>query len=33
LAFLFVAFETRGRTLEDIHNALAQPATVKVAAQ
>jgi MFS transporter, putative metabolite:H+ symporter len=33
LAFLFVAFETRGRTLEDIHNALARPVTVKVAAQ
>jgi len=33
LALLFVAFETRGRTLEDIHSALAWPATVKVAAQ
>jgi putative MFS transporter len=33
LAFLIVAFETRGRTLEDIHDALGRPTTVKVAAQ
>ncbi|HUN43271.1 MAG TPA: MFS transporter [Acetobacteraceae bacterium] len=32
-AFLFVAFETRGRTLEDIHTALARPATAKMAAR
>ena len=32
-AFLFVAFETRGRTLEDIHTSLAGPAAVKVAAR
>jgi len=27
-AFLFIAVETRGRTLEEIHTTLAQPATV-----
>jgi MFS transporter, putative metabolite:H+ symporter len=32
-AFMFVAFETRGRTLEDIDTALARPATVRVVAQ
>jgi putative MFS transporter len=32
-AFLFVAVETRGRTLEDIDTALVRSATVKVAAQ
>lgn len=32
-AFLFVAIETRGRTLEDIDTALARPATVRVVAQ
>ncbi len=33
LAWLFVAFETRGRTLEDIDTALARPETVKAVAQ
>lgn len=33
LAFLIVAFETRGRTLEDIDTALVRPATVKIAAR
>jgi MFS transporter, putative metabolite:H+ symporter len=32
-AFMFVAVETRGRTLEDIDTALARPATVRVVAQ
>jgi len=33
LAWLFIAFETRGRTLEDIDTALARPVAVKAVAR